>query len=132
MAHPDPLASPERLVLFLSSITVRILNRPSQILWRELHYARQSAFEGSRRQKRSWIVRRVLAADAEGGVAVRAVSLELDRAEREAGREAVDEGLFSSILDDLVSQLSDATGMSCVRANAFCYNVFACKGVAGV
>ena len=49
-------------------------------------------------------MRRVLAADAEEGVAVRVVSLELDRAEREAGRELVDEGLLSSILDDLVSE----------------------------
>ena len=104
IAHPDPLASPRDwyyAFLDYGAHLKSIVVNPSR---RSSHYARQSAFEGSRRQKRSWIVRRVLAADAEEGVAVRVVSLELDRAEREAGRELVDEGLFSSILDDLVSE----------------------------
>ena len=64
--------------------------------------ARQSAFEGSRRQKRAWVVRRVLA--AEEGVAAATVLAELDAAERAAGRGAVDPALFDSIVDDLAAE----------------------------
>lgn len=66
------------------------------------HYARQSAFEGSRRQKRSWVVRRVLAEPE--GVAPAKVLAELSAAEQEAGRPAVDDALFASIVDDLVGE----------------------------
>lgn len=69
---------------------------------RSAHHARQSAFEGSRRQKRAWVVRRVLA--AEEGVAAATVLAELDAAERAAGREAVDPALFDSIVDDLAAE----------------------------
>lgn len=67
------------------------------------HHARQSAFEGSRRQKRSWVVRRVLAAEA-AGVEPAQVLAELNEAEAAAGRPAVDEALFGSIVADLESE----------------------------
>lgn len=71
---------------------------------RSAHYARQAAFEGSRRQKRSWIVRRVLAADAQAGVRADVVAAELSAAERACGRDGVDEVTFRSIVDDLVRE----------------------------
>lgn len=69
---------------------------------RSAHYARQSAFEGSRRQKRAWIVRRVLAAPE--GVPAAAVLRDLNEAERAAGRDAVEHALFASIIGDLVEE----------------------------
>lgn len=69
---------------------------------RSAHYTRQSAFEGSRRQKRAWVVRRVLAAPE--GVSVATVLRDLNEAERAAGRDAVDAELFASIIGDLVEE----------------------------
>lgn len=69
---------------------------------RSSHYARQSAFEGSRRQKRAWIVRRVLAEPE--GVAMRTVMQDLNREERSAGRDGLDADLFESIVGDLVRE----------------------------
>lgn len=69
---------------------------------RSSHYTRQSAFEGSRRQKRAWIVRRVLAEPE--GVAASAVYRELNRDEQRAGRDSVDREVFDSIVDDLVRE----------------------------
>lgn len=66
------------------------------------HYARQSTFEGSRRQKRAWIVRRVLADPT--GVERAVVLRDLNEAERAAGRDAVDEALFASIVEDLLRE----------------------------
>ncbi len=66
------------------------------------HYARQSAFEGSRRQKRAWILRRVLAQPE--GVPECVVHDELNVAERKAGREAVGEDTFASIVADLIAE----------------------------
>lgn len=69
---------------------------------RSAHYTRQSTFEGSRRQKRAWIVRRVLA--AEEGVDQARVLAELNEAEAKAKRDTVDEELFASIVDDLLAE----------------------------
>lgn len=69
---------------------------------RSAHYARQSAFEGSRRQKRSWIVRRVLATPE--GLPASMVLRDLNEAERAADRDAVDPELFASIIEDLVEE----------------------------
>ena len=70
---------------------------------RSAHHGRQSAFEGSRRQKRSWVVRRVLAAEG-AGVAPATVLAELSAAEEAAGRPAVEAPLFESIVADLVAE----------------------------
>ena len=69
---------------------------------RSAHHGRQSAFEWSRRQKRAWLVRHVLASD-EGVAASRALAA-LDAAERAAGRPAVDPAEFASIVDDLAAE----------------------------
>lgn len=69
---------------------------------RSAHYTRQSAFRGSRREKRSFILKCVLAAP-EGVSSAEARRL-LDAHEAEAGRAAVDADTFDSILADLVKE----------------------------
>ena len=65
-------------------------------------YAKQSAFEGSRRQKRAELVRIVLAHPL--GIELTDAKALLDEAEASAGRDAVEEKLFSSLIDDLVAE----------------------------
>ena len=65
---------------------------------RSAHYTRQSAFEGSRRQKRACLVRIVLACP---GIAVEQAAARLNAEESSAGREAVDPQLFAGICADL-------------------------------
>lgn len=69
---------------------------------RSRHYARQSAFEGSRREKRSFILKCVLAAP--DGVPSAEVRSLLDARECGAGRESVDLELYESIVSDLMSE----------------------------
>lgn len=68
---------------------------------RSAHYARQSAFEGSRRQKRAELVRVVL---AEPGIGADELAERLDAFERAVGRDGVDAATFESIVADLVSE----------------------------
>ena len=68
---------------------------------RSAHYARQSAFEGSRRQKRAETLRFVL---AHPGCTLPEVAARLDEVERAAGRDGVDEELAASIVRDLASE----------------------------
>lgn len=68
---------------------------------RSAHYVRQSAFEGSRRQKRAGALRYVL---AHPGARLADIALCLDEAERAAGRGGVDEGLVAGIVADLVAE----------------------------
>lgn len=65
---------------------------------RSAHYARQSTFEGSRRQKRAELVRIVLACP---GIATAEAAARLNAEEQAAGRDAVDPELFASIAADL-------------------------------
>ena len=69
---------------------------------RSSHYARQSAFEGSRREKRSFILKCVLAAP--DGISCAEVRRLLDAHEREAARDAVAPELFDSIVADLQAE----------------------------
>ncbi len=69
---------------------------------RSKHYARQGKFEGSRREKRSFLLRQVL--DSPEGINVEDLGVLFDEYEREAGRGAVDRALFESLVDDLVSE----------------------------
>lgn len=64
-------------------------------------YTRQSAFEGSRRQKRAWLVREVLACPGLGSVELHA---RLDREELAGGRPQVAQAEFDSIMADLCSE----------------------------
>ena len=68
---------------------------------RSAHHSRQSAFEGSRRQKRAELVRIALACP---GVSVEEAAALLDEAEREGGRGRVDADVFASLLDDLARE----------------------------
>ena len=61
-------------------------------------YTRQSAFEGSRRQKRSWLLREVMASP---GIESEELMARLNRIEREAGRDGVDRATFDSVMADL-------------------------------
>ena len=68
---------------------------------RSAHYAKQSVFEGSRRQKRAELVRIVLACP---GIARAEAAARLSAEEQAAGRSAVDAELFASIAADLVRE----------------------------
>ena len=68
---------------------------------RAASYTRQSAFAGSRRQKRAWLVREVMAAPGLSGEALRE---RLSVAEAAAGRERVDAATFESIMADLARE----------------------------
>lgn len=70
---------------------------------RSAHHVRQSAFEGSRRQKRAWMVRQVLAA-GEAGVVCDKLHERLNAHERAAGRDGVAVEEFASIAADLVGE----------------------------
>lgn len=99
----DPLSSPRDWYYALLDYGAHLKAAGVNPTRRSAHYARQSAFEGSRRQKRSWIVRRVLAASGEG-VAPSVVRVELNAAERACGRDGVDAREFDSIVDDLLTE----------------------------
>lgn len=68
---------------------------------RSASYTRQSAFEGSRRQKRAFVLREVL---GQPGVRADAVKAALDESETVSGRAEVPPALFESILQDLVTE----------------------------
>ena len=100
--HPAAAADPRRWYYGLLDYGAHLKATGVNPTRRSASYSRQSVFEGSRRQKRAWIVRRVLAAPE--GVEVAAVRADLDRAETEAARDGVDEALFASIVNDLVTE----------------------------
>ena len=100
--HPTAAADPRRGYYGLLDYGAHLKATGVNPTRRSASYSRQSVFEGSRRQKRAWIVRRVLAAPE--GVEVAAVRADLDRAETEAARDGVDEALFASIVNDLVTE----------------------------
>lgn len=68
---------------------------------RSAHYTRQSAFEGSRRQKRAFVLREVL---GQPGIESYLVKATLDEHESAAGRPEVAQREFDSIVDDLVAE----------------------------
>ncbi|MDO5042968.1 MAG: adenine glycosylase [Slackia sp.] len=68
---------------------------------RSASYTKQSTFEGSRRQKRAWIVREVL---ANPGIAGDEIHRRLDGVEMRAGRDRVSDDEFRSILADLAQE----------------------------
>lgn len=77
----------------------KVLPNPAR---RSSHYARQSAFEGSRRQKRAAIVRMVLAEPE--GIPLDEVERRLAESEVRAGRSGVDRALVESIARDLAEE----------------------------
>lgn len=75
-----------------------LVSNPSR---RSAHYAKQSAFEGSRRQKRAELVRIVLAFP---GIGATELLERLDAFERTAGRPPVDGEVLDGIVSDLVTE----------------------------
>lgn len=69
---------------------------------RSAHHARQSKFEGSHREKRSFVLKQVLAAPE--GIAASEVLAALNDFERTAGRDAIENELFDSIVVELVTE----------------------------
>ena len=69
---------------------------------RSAHYARQSAFAGSRREKRSFILKCVLGSD--GGVTAEDAQRMLNEFERSHGRAEIDSALFESLVDELARE----------------------------
>lgn len=100
--HPAAAASPRRWYYGLLDYGAHLKATGVNPTRRSAAYTRQSTFEGSRRQKRAWLVRRVLAAPE--GVAAAEALRDLSSVEREAGRGEVDEALFASIVNDLVTE----------------------------
>ncbi|MEE0706897.1 MAG: adenine glycosylase [Adlercreutzia sp.] len=100
--HPAAAADPRRWYYGLLDYGAHLKATVPNPSRRSASHSRQSTFEGSRRQKRAWIVRRVLAAPE--GVKAAQVLADLEHTEREAGRPEVGEELFASIVDDLVSE----------------------------
>jgi len=76
----------------------RSLPNPSR---RSAHHARQSPFEGSRRQKRAWLLRAVIAAP---GQIAEQYACDLAAAERAAGRDEPTLEEVAALLEDLVSE----------------------------
>lgn len=64
-------------------------------------YTRQSKFEGSRRQKRAWLVREVMAAP---GLSSAELLRRLNIEERKSGRDGVEGDEFESIMADLARE----------------------------
>ena len=69
---------------------------------RSAHHTRQSAFEGSRRQKRSNLLKQVLASPE--GISRAELLAGLNEAERAAGRDSVEASVFDSILGELLAE----------------------------
>ena len=75
-----------------------IMPNPSR---RSKHHSKQSAFEGSKRQKRAELVRIVLGAP---GISATEAKRALDEFEQEKGRSAITEDLFQSLITDLSAE----------------------------
>lgn len=69
---------------------------------RSKHYARQSAFEGSHRQKRSFVLKSVLSSPE--GIARSSIMSDLNAAERKAERAPVDVDHFAGIVAELIQE----------------------------
>ena len=69
---------------------------------RSKHYARQSKFEGSRREKRSFLLKQVLAAP--DGIELDELAARLDEYEQLAKRSAVDRELLEAIVTELIDE----------------------------
>ena len=100
--HPAAAADPRRWYYGLLDYGAHLKATVPNPSRRSAGHSRQSAFEGSRRHKRAWITRRVLAAPE--GVSRAAVLADLNAAELASGRPEVDPPLFDSIVADLLTE----------------------------
>ena len=67
---------------------------------RSAGYTRQSAFAGSRRQKRAWLVRRLL----DGPATAEELAADLSAAEQRAGRDALEQRDVEELLEELAGE----------------------------
>lgn len=100
--HPAAAADPRRWYYGLLDYGAHLKATVPNPSRRSAGHSRQSAFEGSRRQKRAWITRRVLAAPE--GVSRAVVLTDLNTAEAAAGRPEVEPPLFDSVVADLLAE----------------------------
>ena len=100
--HPLAAADPRRWYYGLLDYGAHLKATVPNPSRRSSGHTRQSTFEGSRRQKRAWITRRVLAAPE--GVRRAVVLADLNKAELAAARPEVDAELFASIIADLTAE----------------------------
>lgn len=75
-----------------------VMPNPSR---RSKHHSKQSAFEGSKRQKRAELVRIVLGAP---GISTEEAKRALDEFEHEKGRRETDQALFDALVTDLSAE----------------------------
>lgn len=69
---------------------------------RSAHHTRQSKFEGSHREKRSFVLKQVLAAP--DGIVLEEAHRLLNAYEQEAGRPEIDDGTFQTLVEELESE----------------------------
>ncbi len=98
----DPLSGPRNWYYALLDFGAYLKSIGKNAMRQSANYTRQSRFVGSRRQKRSWLVRYVLA--AEQGVLWNDAFEALNAAEKRDGRDRVSEEMFISIVDDLCAE----------------------------
>ena len=102
VADTCPERDPRRWYYALLDYGAHLKQQVANPSRRSKHYARQSAFEGSRRQKRSFLLKQVLASPE--GISEHALARALDDAERSAGRDPVDPALFEALVADLTRE----------------------------
>ena len=103
-AHADvaPEHSPRAWYYALLDYGAHLKTQVANPSRRSAHHARQSKFEGSRREKRSFILKQVLAEP--DGISAAEVRVALDSFERKAGREPIDPALFEAIVQELSAE----------------------------
>ena len=102
VADTCPDADPRRWYYALLDYGAHLKSRVANPSRRSAHHTRQSAFEGSRRQKRSFLLKQVLASP--DGVSRADLLASLDESEKKAGRGRVAAPDFEGILDGLLAE----------------------------
>ena len=102
IADTCPADDPRRWYYALLDYGAYLKTQVSNPSRRSAHYARQSSFEGSRRQKRSNLLKLVLATPE--GVSCEEAARMLDEGEQKAGRSSLDRSEFENILSDLLAE----------------------------
>ena len=102
VADACPVDNPRRWYYALLDYGAYLKTQVTNPSRRSAHYARQSTFEGSRRQKRSILLKLVLATPE--GVSCEEAAHVLDESEQKAGREPLGPSEFEGILADLLTE----------------------------
>lgn len=102
VADTCPQTDPRRWYYALLDYGAHLKTQVTNPSRRSAHYGRQSAFSGSRREKRSFLLKQVLASP--DGVGLDELHSRLDEYERASGRDSVDARLFDSIVSELLAE----------------------------